>query len=78
MQSLVWEYGFEGVHETPSLWDLVYTPIGGAVIGEARYRIVRSARLRGEALGWRAVAFAADPVGEIDAWIEKTLYGRRR
>ncbi|MFH1807745.1 MAG: DUF3943 domain-containing protein [Pseudomonadota bacterium] len=77
IQSVVWEYGFEGVHETPSMWDLFYTPLGGALLGEARYRVLRLARARSGAPGFRMLTWIADPVGELDALLNKTLYGRR-
>ncbi len=59
--STVWEYGVEGWNETPSAWDLTYTPIGGAVLGELRYRVLRQGEDR-----WYVRALA-DPIGELVA-----------
>jgi hypothetical protein len=64
--STVWEYAFEGNGVRPSALDLVYTPLAGAVLGEARYvtwraaRTIRSAVLRG------TVRALVDPFGEAE------------
>ena len=33
-QSILWEYGWEGGMEQPSIQDLITTPVGGIVVGE--------------------------------------------
>ncbi len=48
--SAVWEYAFEGTGGRPSGLDLVYTPLAGAALGEARF------------LAWRASASVRSPV----------------
>ncbi|ACY15012.1 DUF3943 domain-containing protein [Haliangium ochraceum] len=63
IQSTVWEYLVEGWNETPSLWDLVYTPLAGVAIGEMRYHAVES--LEGPAQDGgvaRGLLFAVDPI----------------
>lgn len=77
LHSTLWEYGVEGWHETPSAWDLAWTPLAGAVLGELRHRVSSFAQQRDGHLGWRLVACASDPVGELDAWIERALFNRR-
>ncbi len=64
--SAVWEYGFEASGVRPSGLDLVYTPLAGIVIGEARYVGYRAAggisnpTLRG------VVRTLLDPFGELE------------
>lgn len=38
-QSTIWEYGIESFFERPSIQDLIITPIGGALLGEATHRM---------------------------------------
>lgn len=47
--TVVWEYAFEASGVRPSALDLVYTPLAGLLLGEARY------------WGYRAADSAADP-----------------
>jgi hypothetical protein len=61
--SVVWEYGLEAPHKRPSAIDLVWTPVVGGVLGEARFRLHRSLRARGSA-PW--LLFVVDPFGEAE------------
>lgn len=64
--STLWEYVFEGNGVRPSAQDLVYTPLAGLVLGEARYGLVRLSRTI-ESKEWRsALRAVADPFGEIE------------
>lgn len=62
----VWEYGFEANGVRPSGQDLVYTPLSGLLLGEARYQLWRSADgirpwpLRG------FIRTLLDPFGELE------------
>jgi hypothetical protein len=64
--SAVWEYGFEGNGVRPSALDLVYTPLGGMLLGEARYvgwnaaQKISAPALRG------TVRAVLDPFGELE------------
>jgi len=64
--SALWEYGFEANAVRPSTLDLVYTPLSGIVLGEARYLGWSAAgRLRDRT--WRGVFRALlDPLGELE------------
>ncbi len=63
VHSTVWEYGIEGWNETPSLWDLIYTPIGGFLVGELRHQLKRRVkRLPGESAFERGALFVIDPL----------------
>lgn len=61
----LWEYGFEANGVRPSAQDLVYTPLAGLALGEARYQLHRvaggiaSPGLRG------VVRAVVDPFGEL-------------
>jgi hypothetical protein len=64
--SAVWEYAFEGNGVRPSALDLVFTPLGGMLLGEARYlgwnaaQGIRAPALRG------TVRAVLDPLGELE------------
>jgi hypothetical protein len=63
--SALWEYAFEGNGVRPSAQDLVYTPIMGLLLGEARYVVNRAAgSLEAPARG--IVRAIVDPLGEIE------------
>jgi hypothetical protein len=65
-QSAVWEYVFEGNAVQPSALDLVYTPLAGMVLGEARFALWYAARgMRHRAWG-RVLATLIDPFGEVE------------
>ncbi len=63
--SAVWEYGVEVWNAHPSANDLVWTPLGGALIGEMRLVVWEAAR--GLPRGARALVRAVvDPLGELE------------
>ena len=57
--STFWEYGIEAFHKRPSAVDLVWTPLGGLLIGEVRYRVWRAA-------DWTPLKVVVDPFGELE------------
>jgi hypothetical protein len=64
--STVWEYGFEANGVRPSALDLIYTPLSGLALGEARYQTWRAAQsIRSPALRG-AVRAIVDPLGETE------------
>lgn len=63
--STLWEYGVEVYNAHPSLNDLIYTPLGGAVIGELRYLLFHA--VDGLPRGVRAVVHSVvDPFGSLE------------
>lgn len=63
--SVAWEYVFEGNGVRPSGLDLVYTPLAGLVLGEARFWAFRAVASAGKTT--RAVVRAiVDPLGELE------------
>jgi hypothetical protein len=64
--TVLWEYGFEGNGVRPSAQDLVYTPLSGLILGEARFQLYeRAARLSSPTA--RSVLTAVlDPFGELE------------
>jgi hypothetical protein len=66
MASAVWEYGFEANGVRPSALDLVYTPLAGIALGEARFVLYRAARALSSPLARTIVRSAVDPFGEIE------------
>jgi hypothetical protein len=63
--SALWEYAFEGSGVRPSTQDLVYTPLMGIALGEARFAIHRAAG--GLARPLRVVIRGlVDPLGEVE------------
>jgi len=64
--TVAWEYVFEGSGVRPSVLDLIYTPLGGLVIGEARYIAFRGAQSIASP-AFRAIFSAlVDPFGELE------------
>jgi hypothetical protein len=63
--SVAWEYAIEASAVRPSGLDLVYTPLAGALLGEARFWGYRWARsLSGGSRAFLATLF--DPLGEFE------------
>jgi hypothetical protein len=60
--STTWEFGFEASGVRPSAWDLVYTPIAGLLLGEARFQLARVKALRP----------IVDPFGELGRSVLKS------
>jgi uncharacterized protein DUF3943 len=64
--SAVWEYAFEANGVRPSGLDLVYTPLAGLVLGEARYQAWRAASGLSSPAARAVVRGALDPFGELE------------
>jgi hypothetical protein len=62
--SAVWEYVFEANGVRPSALDLVYTPLAGLVLGEARFALLGLAR--GDSARERVFRAVLDPFGEAE------------
>lgn len=70
ISTFFWEYGIECFNEVPSIQDLIITPIGGMVLGEAfyiakRHIVDNDYRLLGSPVLGNAVAIIIDPVNEV-------------
>lgn len=80
MSTLFWEYGLEAFAEVPSLQDLIVTPLGGAVLGEAMYQAEQAIdRGGGMVLGSRLLGGATkallNPVGTLLDGVDATVVG---
>lgn len=64
--SAAWEYGFEANGVRPSGLDLVFTPLAGLVLGEARYQGLRAARTLSPGTLRGALSVVFDPFGELE------------
>lgn len=70
LSTFFWEYGIEAFAEIPSIQDLIITPIGGALLGEAFYLAKREIvnnnyrLLNSKILGYAAICLM-DPLNEI-------------
>jgi hypothetical protein len=62
----VWEYGFEANGVRPSGFDLIYTPLAGFVLGEARYAGFAAAGSISDRTLRGVVRAVLDPFGEIE------------
>ncbi len=64
--SALWEYGFEANGVRPSAQDLVYTPLMGLALGEARYAVYQLAAGLGARPARAVVRAVVDPFGELE------------
>ncbi len=64
--SAVWEYGFEANGVRPSAQDLVYTPLIGLALGEARYVLHRAAGEVKSPAARGLTRAVLDPLGELE------------
>jgi hypothetical protein len=64
--SAVWEYAFEANGVRPSALDLVYTPVAGLVLGEARFLLHRAAKALRAPATRQVVRAVLDPFGELE------------
>jgi hypothetical protein len=80
MSAFFWEYGIEAFAEVPSTQDLIVTPLGGALLGEAMYQteqvIVRGG---GTILGSRFLGATAqvllNPAGSLIDGFDSLVFG---
>ncbi len=80
MSGLFWEFGIEAMAEVPSVQDLIVTPLGGALLGEAFYQVDQAIdRGGGTVLGSRVLGgiskFLLNPAGTIVDGIDATVAG---
>jgi hypothetical protein len=67
--SATWEYAVEAFHKRPSAFDLIWTPVFGALLGELRFgahRLLRGDRSAPPPLGKAVLLIAIDPLGELE------------
>jgi hypothetical protein len=67
LASTFWEY-FVEIPEHPSLNDLIMTPVGGSVIGEATYQLGRYLARSGTGPGHCAGSIVFSPVAAVNDW----------
>jgi hypothetical protein len=80
MSGLFWEFGIEAMAEVPSTQDLIVTPLGGALLGEAFYQVEQVIDAGGgTVLGSRVLGgiskFLLNPAGTIVDGIDATVVG---
>ena len=80
MSTFFWEYGIEGFAEVPSLQDIIITPLGGALLGEASYQAEQAIeRGGGTVLGSRVLGgitrFLLNPAGTVVNGIDSAVAG---
>lgn len=76
IMSTIYEYGVEAIFEPASIQDLIFTPVGGAIIGEyfmtARENTMRRIATRGYATtGENIQLFLTDPLGAVNRKVDK-------
>lgn len=78
VMSTIYEYGVEAIFEPASVQDLIFTPVGGAILGEyfmtARENTMRDIASRGYATtGDNLKLFFTDPMGAINRKVDKAF-----
>ncbi|MBI3771590.1 MAG: DUF3943 domain-containing protein [Gammaproteobacteria bacterium] len=76
--STLYEYGIEAIFEPASVQDLIFTPVGGAVLGEyfmiGRQKILNKIDATGEKTWTDSVAlFLIDPLGAVNKSVLRTF-----
>jgi hypothetical protein len=71
--SVFWEYLIEAWHKQPSGIDLLWTPMGGALFGEGRYRLYLVVERLSRSKGRHVLLYLIDPLGQL----ERDLLGLR-
>ena len=64
--TLIWEYLVEAWHKHPSGLDLVWTPVGGALIGEGRFLLYKRILRMHPSVGRHALLYLMDPIGQLE------------
>lgn len=64
--SAVWEYGFEANGVRPSAQDLLYTPLAGLLLGEARFQLFRAASALSSSKARAVLTAVIDPLGQLE------------
>ncbi len=78
MSTFFWEYGYESFAETPSIQDLIFTPLLGSILGEQMFSLQKKLDQKGgivfgsKTLGTISY-FMLDPLGDIAYGIGETL-----
>lgn len=73
VSTFFWEYGIEAFNERPSINDLIITPMGGLLLGEAfylgkRWIVEHDYEVLGTKWLGYPIAFILDPVNECLGW----------
>ena len=76
IMSTIYEYGIEALFEPASIQDLIFTPVGGAIIGEyfmvGREKMKRNIAAKGYSdTSDKVLLFLTDPLGSINAKVNK-------
>lgn len=78
IMSTIYEFGIEALFEPVSIQDLIFTPIGGAIVGEyfmtARENMKRNIAGRGYAkTSDKVFLFLTDPLGSINSAVNRAF-----
>lgn len=78
MSTFFWEYGYESFAETPSIQDLIFTPLLGSILGEQMFSLQKKLDQKGGVVfGSKTLGtisyFMLDPLGDIAYGIGETL-----
>jgi hypothetical protein len=74
VQSTFWEYVVEGIAERPSIQDLIITPVGGIILGEATHKITLRMRRNGFNFFEKAFVLVFNPMYAINNGLRKRQY----
>jgi hypothetical protein len=76
MLSTMYEFGAEALFEKPSIQDMIFTPVGGAIVGDYFMTLRGEIQARGATSGMdRFLLIVTDPLGalnnKVDGWLGK-------
>jgi hypothetical protein len=73
--SSLYEYGIEAFFEQPSYQDLIFTPVGGALVGKFIFEPIRASIKSKTELAWsdHLLLILTDPLGAANGLVDRTL-----
>ncbi len=82
MSTFFWEYGIEALAETPSLQDIIITPVGGTILGEGLFQAKKAIKAKDDRIAnsrvlGRISLILIDPLNEVQDSFTRAHYKKQ-